>query len=93
MLMGSEFSLAEVPAWKLAEADEEGRSPLHWAADRGQTVCVQMLLEARAPADARDAEGATPLAYAVTCEYDEVVSLLLQFNADPEATYLHRPLS
>lgn len=83
---GAGRACAEVPAWRFAEVDSEGRSPLHWATDRGHLCCVHMLLDARAPADSRDSEGMTPLAYAVVCEHSEIVALLIQAGADVNST-------
>ncbi|CAM9277259.1 unnamed protein product, partial [Ectocarpus sp. 8 AP-2014] len=48
--------------------DEEGRTPLHFAADRGQSTVISSLLALGAAVDSRDADGMTPLAYAVACE-------------------------
>ena len=36
------------------------RTALHWAAARGAIKCVQLLLDAGAAADAKDAQGRTP---------------------------------
>ncbi|CAM9903168.1 unnamed protein product, partial [Choristocarpus tenellus] len=57
--------------------DEEGRTPLHFAADRGQLGVLSKLLELDAVVDSRDADGMTPLAYAVACDHKEVVALLV----------------
>jgi len=70
-----------VPAWRLAEADDEGRTPLHWAADRGHAACAQLLLEEKALPDPQDMDGMTPLDYALTCEHAEVSAVLIAFGA------------
>ncbi|XP_073499384.1 acyl-CoA-binding domain-containing protein 6 isoform X2 [Phyllobates terribilis] len=46
-------------------ADNEGRSLLHWACDRGRTEMVSILLFHNAHINMQDAEGQTPLHYGV----------------------------
>ncbi|KAF2356382.1 Ankyrin repeat-containing domain [Trinorchestia longiramus] len=62
---------------------EEGMTGLHWAADRGHTEVVDLLLTNGAEVNARDDSGQTPLHYAASCGHVAVVSLLLQRGADP----------
>ena len=50
------------------QVDESGRTALHWASDCGHEGVVALLLAAGAERDARDGDGMTALAYAVTCE-------------------------
>ena len=84
----------------LAQRDELGRTALHWAADRGHTAIVELLLAHAAGAgdaaavattapsavvDARDADGMTPLWNAVMCEHAEVVAALVRHGADVNA--------
>jgi len=57
-------------------------TPLHWAADRGALVAATALVDAGAPLDARDADGATPLHYACLCGRKEIAELLVQRGAD-----------
>ncbi|KAM9324752.1 acyl-CoA-binding domain-containing protein 6 [Gastrophryne carolinensis] len=64
-------------------ADEEGRSLLHWACDRGRTELVSLLLFHNAHINMQDAEGQTPLHYAAACEFPDIVDLLLDHSADP----------
>lgn len=45
--------------------DDQGRTPLSWAAERGFVVVVQMLLEHGADVESRDKRGRTPLLLAV----------------------------
>ena len=68
---------------QIAAVDAEGRTALHWAADRGRADLCKRLLDAGASIDHKDATGLTALAYAVTCDYDAVVSVLLKAGADP----------
>ncbi|XP_073427452.1 acyl-CoA-binding domain-containing protein 6 isoform X1 [Dendrobates tinctorius] len=63
--------------------DDEGRSLLHWACDRGRTEMVSILLFHNADINMQDAEGQTPLHYASACEFSDIVDLLLDHGADP----------
>ena len=65
--------------------DDEGRSPLHWAADGGHAGVIAALLAMGAEVDAVDDEGQTALHYAATVESAESCRLLLEAGADPEA--------
>ncbi|CAH2311402.1 acyl- -binding domain-containing 6 [Pelobates cultripes] len=64
-------------------ADEEGRSLLHWACDRGLGELVSVLLFHNAHINMQDSEGQTPLHYASACEFPDIVDLLLDHGADP----------
>lgn len=64
-------------------ADDEGRSLLHWACDRGHTELVSTLLFHNAHINMQDSEGQTPLHYAAACEFAEIADLLLDHGADP----------
>ncbi|CAM9552547.1 unnamed protein product [Ectocarpus fasciculatus] len=70
---------------KVDAQDEEGRTPLHFAADRGQSSVISSLLALGAAVDSRDSDGMTPLAYAVACENEKEVELLVQAGADANA--------
>ena len=53
----------------LAEAnvnaqDEEGRTPLHWAADHGHLECLRELIKSGADVNAQECAGWTPLHWA-----------------------------
>ncbi|XP_043941678.1 acyl-CoA-binding domain-containing protein 6 [Protopterus annectens] len=63
--------------------DEEGRTLLHWACDRGYRELASVLLEHNADINSQDNEGQTALHYASACEFADVVELLLAFGADP----------
>ncbi|KAM4021841.1 acyl-CoA-binding domain-containing protein 6 [Anomaloglossus baeobatrachus] len=64
-------------------ADDEGRSLLHWACDRGRTELVSILLFHNAHINMQDGEGQTPLHYASACEFVDIVDMLLEHGADP----------
>ena len=66
-------------------ADREGKTPLHYAAMKGHILSMRLLIEARATTDARDTstQGVTPLIWAAEGVCAEIVSLLLETNADP----------
>ncbi|XP_041446452.1 acyl-CoA-binding domain-containing protein 6-like isoform X2 [Xenopus laevis] len=46
-------------------ADDEGRSLLHWACDRGHTQLVSVVLFHNAHINIQDSEGQTPLHYVI----------------------------
>jgi len=60
------------------EADEEGRTALHFAAGYGEIKCAEVLLEAGAAVDAADNNSNTALHYAAGYGQDEGVALLLK---------------
>lgn len=62
--------------------DSEGRTPLHWAVDRGHFDVVEILLRRNADVNAKDHEGQTPLHYAVLCEREAIAKLLVEHSAD-----------
>ncbi|CAA2940315.1 acyl- -binding domain-containing 1-like [Olea europaea subsp. europaea] len=62
--------------------DSEGRTPLHWAVDRGHMNITELLLKKNADVNAKDDEGQTPLHYAVVCERAAIAELLVKNNAD-----------
>ncbi|KAJ6812316.1 acyl-CoA-binding domain-containing protein 1-like [Iris pallida] len=64
--------------------DSEGRTPLHWAVDRGHFSVADMLLQRNADVNAKDNEGQTPLHYAAVCEREAIAELLVKHNADPD---------
>lgn len=63
------FSMSQVNA---PDADEDGRTPLHWAAARGNRKCVKALLAAGADASVRDSTGKTPAELARALDQEEV---------------------
>ena len=64
-------------------ADEDGTTPLHEAARRGDTDTAILLLEANADPNARDINGRTPLHKATVNGHDDTVQLLLDAGAEP----------
>lgn len=62
--------------------DSEGRTPLHWAVDRGHLKITEILLGKNADVNAKDNEGQTPLHYAAVCERDDFAELLVRHGAD-----------
>ena len=60
------------------EADEEGRTALHFAAGYGEIKCAEALLEAGAAVDAADNNSNTALHYAAGYGQDDGVALLLK---------------
>ncbi|KAE9587250.1 hypothetical protein Lal_00004777 [Lupinus albus] len=65
--------------------DSEGRTPLHWAVDRGHLDVTELLVGKDADVNAKDNDGQTPLHYAVTCEREAIAEYLVKHNADTHA--------
>jgi acyl-CoA-binding protein len=64
--------------------DEEGRTPLHWACDRGHGEMARVLVtQLKADVNAQDSDGATALHYAAANEQRDLIALLLQNGANP----------
>lgn len=61
--------------------DSEGRTPLHWAVDRGHLDITELLLSKNADVDAKDNEGQTPLHYAAVCDREAIAEFLVKQNA------------
>ena len=61
--------------------DEDGKTPLHFAAAFGHASVARLLLEAGADLNAKDNEGATPLVAAFRNDKDAVAALLLEAGA------------
>lgn len=71
-----------------AEVDgrcEKQRTPLHWAAEWGNTLTVPILLEHKADIEAKDSAGRTPLHAAIEHRQTETVILLAERGADVTA--------
>ncbi|KAJ9217896.1 hypothetical protein DTO166G4_287 [Paecilomyces variotii] len=56
--------------WDINQQDENGRSPLHYAAASGSSECVFYLLQAGAFVNAQDCQGLTPLHTATEYQID-----------------------
>ncbi|GKA64247.1 acyl-CoA-binding domain-containing protein 1-like protein [Tanacetum coccineum] len=61
--------------------DSEGRTPLHWAVDRGHIEATELLLSRNADVNLKDYEGQTPLHYAAVCDRESIAELLVKKNA------------
>ncbi|GAA6052599.1 hypothetical protein JCM3770_006395 [Rhodotorula araucariae] len=70
-----------------SDPDDEGITPLHWAAINGNVVCSKALLDRGALVDARGGDlDATPLMWAARNGHLAVVHLLVKHGADPTMT-------
>ncbi|KAJ6677382.1 ACYL-COA-BINDING DOMAIN-CONTAINING PROTEIN 2 [Salix viminalis] len=65
--------------------DSEGRTPLHWAVDRGHLNIAEVLVGKNADINAKDNDGQTPLHYAAVCEREAIAEYLVKQNADTDA--------
>ncbi|ESQ54482.1 hypothetical protein EUTSA_v10025574mg [Eutrema salsugineum] len=62
--------------------DSEGRTPLHWAIDRGHFNIAKVLVDNKADVNAKDNEGQTPLHYAVVCDRESIAEFLVKQKAN-----------
>ncbi|KAL6127541.1 hypothetical protein ACLB2K_070906 [Fragaria x ananassa] len=68
------------PTW--ADGLIVGRTPLHWAVDRGHLHMAEMLVSRNADVNAKDNEGQTALHYAAVCDREGIAEYLVKKNAD-----------
>ncbi|XP_044272381.1 integrin-linked protein kinase [Tribolium madens] len=71
------------------QGDDHGFSPLHWAAKRGHTKIVEMLLLRGARVNATNRGDDTPLHLAAAHGHREIVLMLLRQRADVNFTNEH----
>jgi hypothetical protein len=64
------------------QADEEGRTALHFAVGYGEIECAKLLINAKANVDIKDSNQNTPLHYAAGYGQADSVKLLLDSGAD-----------
>ncbi|KAM1254185.1 hypothetical protein ACFX2J_041969 [Malus domestica] len=67
------------------QKDSEGRTPLHWAVDRGHLNMTELLVSKNANVNEKDNEGQTALHYAVLCDREGIAEFLVKQNADTSA--------
>lgn len=69
----------------VAAVDDSGKTALHYAAMSGADGVAEVLIDAGAPVDMRDAEGRTPLWYAAARNYPDsaIVDVFLRAGANP----------
>lgn len=65
--------------------DPQGANLLHWAADKGNVACVEILIAHGALVESKKDDGVTALHIASALGHDDVVSMLLSSGADPNA--------
>jgi ankyrin repeat domain-containing protein 50 len=70
--------------------DEDGQTPLSWAAEKGHEAVVKLLLEKGAELETKDKDyGQTPLSWAAEKGHEAVVKLLLEKGAELETKSNH----
>ena len=69
----------------VSSRDNQGKTPLHWAAAAGHQDLVEFLIANRADVNARDSNGATPLHWAAANGFEDVAALLIANHADVNA--------
>ena len=88
--------------WPVDARGQHGGTALHWAAFRGQTEMVRLILRFHSPLEALDSDfGGTPLGWAIhgsqqgwlrqTGDFAGTVTALLKSGAKPPATILGSP--
>jgi acyl-CoA-binding protein len=83
-ILGEPSSGKDVTSLINLKDDDNEQTALHWACDRGEVEVVKLLLSYPGiDVKAADQTGMSPLHYAVTCEFEEVVQLLMTAGADP----------
>jgi ankyrin repeat protein len=69
----------------ISSKDDEGRTPLHLAAEEGQKDVAKLLLAKKSEVDAKDKLGMTPLHWAVKNDKKNMAEVLLAHGADVNA--------
>ena len=62
---------------------DDGRGPLHVAVELNRPAVIRLLVQAGAPVDQLDANGATPLHLALINDTEDAAVELLQLGASP----------
>jgi ankyrin repeat protein len=60
-----------------------GRTPLHYAAEHGEEICVELLLAHGSNKAAKDFDGHTPYDLALLKNYSSVAEMLRLSDSDP----------
>jgi len=68
----------------LLDADDEFRSAIHWAAASGSSDAMELLLRAKADAEATDSNGKTALQLAEEAGHSSIATMLLQKDVASE---------
>lgn len=66
----------------LLVGDDDGRTPLSWAAQSGHDAVVKLLLDKGTELETKDSYDQTPLSWAAQSGHDAVVKLLLDKGAN-----------
>eukprot|EP01125_Pyxidicula_operculata_P022385 TRINITY_DN910_c2_g1_i3.p1 TRINITY_DN910_c2_g1~~TRINITY_DN910_c2_g1_i3.p1 ORF type:complete len:2962 (-),score=808.64 TRINITY_DN910_c2_g1_i3:90-8975(-) len=77
-----EYTLSLLKDEHFDEPDNEGKSPLHYAAKSGSTICILHLLQKKAKLDRLDNEQNTPLGLAIFSGHSDNAIHFMQQGAD-----------
>ncbi len=81
--LNNQLDVAQVLIDRGAEVNRKGWTPLHYAATKGHTAMMRLLLDNNAYIDAESPNGTTPLMMAAYYGTPLSVKLLLEEGADP----------
>jgi ankyrin repeat protein len=81
--LNNQLDVAQVLIDRGAEVNRKGWTPLHYAATKGHTAMMRLLLDHSAYIDAESPNGTTPLMMAAYYGTPLSVKLLLEEGADP----------
>ena len=70
-------------------ADNQGKTPIYWAAYKGHTEIVKILAPLTANPNAEDEDKDTPILIAARHGYSEIVKILAPLTDNPNATNYH----
>ena len=65
--------------------DEDGKTPIHWAANRGHTEIVKILAPLTNHPNAPNEDGDTPIHHAASMGHTEIVKILAPLTDNPNA--------
>lgn len=74
--------LTKLSSEEINELDESGLGLIHWAADRGDSKVLEILIENGADIDGQDGDGQTAMHYAASCGNLDCIKVLKNYDAN-----------